>query len=289
MGCARGSESGIDLLSNPAIAGPLAEGRQAYVAIATQHGPHITPELYAVAGGRLWFFAGLGTLKARTLPRQPAVAVAVPAGSRTVVAGGRVASFHPAALPRHAPTAAMLSATPSALARYCLRNAVDLAGFAADFASGRLGRRLPEPRVLFAVTPERVAVLDGFAVQDRWGDWPGAVADGASEPVHEGAGAVVALAYDGALLAAPVRVDETGQRTQVPAGLLDLAGINATASVEAAVVVDDYGRPGPAAKRGVMLRGAGQLRRDDSGAWLDLDAARAVSWDGIETSTVKAS
>lgn len=290
MGCAWGSESAIDLLSSPAIAGPLAEGRQAYVAIATERGPHVTPELYAVAGGRLWFFAGLGTLKARTLPRHPTVAVAVAAGARTVVVTGRVASFHPAALPRHAPTPATLLAAPGAVARYSLRNAADLAGFAVDFATGKLGRRLPEPRVLFAVTPERVALLDGFAVQGRWGDWPGGNADDATgEPVHEGAGAVAALAYgdNGSLLAAPARVDETGQRTQVPAALLDLAGVGAAAEV--AVVVDDYGKPGPAAKRGVMLRGTGEVRRDDTGAWIDLDPERVVSWDGVATTTVKAS
>lgn len=286
MGGALGTESDIDLLSNPAIAGSLAEGRQAYVAIATERGPHVTPELYAVAGGRLWFLAGLGTLKARTLPRHPAVAVAVPAGGRTVVLAGRAASFHPAALPRHVPSVATLLATPSALARYSLRNAVDLAGFAVDFAAGRLGRRLPEPRVLFAVTPERVALLDGFAVQGRWGDWPGDVGS-AAEPVHDGAGAVAVLAHDGGLLAMPSRVDGTGQRAQVPLGLLDLGGVGATADV--AVVVDDYGRPGPAAKKGVMLRGTGEVRRDDNGAWIDLDAERAVSWDGVETTTVKAS
>lgn len=241
-----------------------------------------------MAGGRLWFFAALGTLKARTLPRQPAVAVAVATGSRTVVVTGRVASFHPAALPRHAPTPATLLAAPGAVARYSLRNAVDLAGFAVDFATGRLGRRLPEPRVLFAVTPERVALLDGFAVQGRWGDWAGSI-EGTAEPVHDGAGAVAALAYgdNGTLLAMPARMDETGQRAQVPGALLDLAGVGATADV--AVVVDDYGRPGPAAKRGVMLRGTGEVRRDDTGAWIDLDSERVVSWDGVETTTVKAS
>ena len=290
MGRARGSESGIDLLSNPAIAGPLAEGRQAYVAIATERGPHVTPELYAVAGGRLWFFAALGTVKARTLPRHPAVAVAVAAGARSVVVTGRVASFHPAALPRHAPTPATLLAAPGAVARYSLRNAVDLAGFAVDFTTGRLGRRLPQPRVLFAVTPERVALLDGFAVQGRWGDWSGE-AESTADAMHggDGAGAVAALAYgdNGTLLAMPARVDESGQRAQVPAALLDLAGVGATADV--AVVVDDYGKPGPAAKRGVMLRGNGEVRRDDTGAWIDLDPERVVSWDGVETTTVKAS
>lgn len=289
MGGARGTESGIDLLDAPAVAGPLAEGRQAYVAITTERGPHITPELYAVAGGRLWFFAGLGTLKARTLPRHPAVAVAVPAGTRTVVVAGRAASFHPAALPRHVPAPATLLATPRALARYSLRNAVDLAGFAADFVAGRLGRRLPEPRVLFAVVPDRVALLDGFAVHGRWGDWRGLLdGEGDGEPMHDGAGAVAAIADGhGGLVAGPALVDATGSRAQVPAGLLDLAGIGESAQV--AVVVDDYGRPGPAAKRGVMLRGTGGVRREDDGAWLDLDPERTVSWDGIDTATVKAS
>jgi hypothetical protein len=264
----------------------LAEGRQAHVAIATSGGPHVTPELYAVDGGRLWFLAGHRTLKARVLPRNPAVAVLVRAGERSVSLVGDVASFHPAALPHHAPGAAELFAAPRALARYSVRNAVDLVGFANDFARGRLGRRLPDARVLFSVTPRRVAVLDGFSIVGHDGDWPGSADAGAADVVQPGSAAVAAVSVGDDLLALPARVDDSAAAAQVPRSLLALAAVSGT--VDTAVAVDDYGRPGPAAKKGIMLRGRGEVRTDDTGAWLDLDPDRAVYWDGIDTGTVPA-
>lgn len=236
-------------------------------------------------GGRLWFLAGHRTLKARILPRSPAVAVLVRAGERSVSLVGDVASFHPAALPHHGPGAAQFLAAPRALARYSVRNAVDLVGFANDFARGRLGLRVPDARVLFSVTPRRVALLDGFSVVSHEGEWPG-VADEAADVVQPGSAAVAAVAAGDDLLALPARVEESAAAAQVPRSLLALAGVSGT--VDVAVAVDDYGRPGPAAKKGIMLRGRGDVRTDDTGAWLDLDPEQAVYWDGIDTGTVPA-
>ncbi|HVF75007.1 MAG TPA: pyridoxamine 5'-phosphate oxidase family protein [Acidimicrobiales bacterium] len=278
-----GSNRPIDPLTHPLVAGVLAEGRQAYVTVAASGGPHVTPELYAVDGGRLWFFAAAGTLKARLLPRRPSVAVLVRAGGRAVAMVGEVAAFHPAALP---PMADVLRA-PAAVARYSLRNAVDLAGFASDLARGRLGWRVPQVRVLFSVRPTGVALLDGFAVREQWGSWPGSCGSAASTDVAQSSaavGAVVALGWgDGSLLALPGRWHQDDSRAQVPTDLLALAA--APSPVDAAVVVDDYGAPGPAAKRGVMLRGSAVVEDD---GWLTVDADRTVLWDGIETGTVKA-
>lgn len=277
-----GSNRPIDPLTHPLVAGVLGEGRQAYVAVAASGGPHVTPELYAVDGGRLWFFAAAGTLKARLLPRRPEVAVLVRAGGRGVAVVGTAAAFHPAALP---PVADVVRA-PAAVARYGLRNAVDLAGFASDLVRGRLGSRVPQVRVLFSVMPREVAVLDGFAVREQWGPWPGhadgaATADVAQSPAA--VGAVVALGWgDGSLLALPGRWHQDECRAQVPADLLALAGVPSTA--DAAVVVDDYGAPGPAGKTGVMLRGPAAV---EDGGWLSVEPDRAVLWDGIDTGTIK--
>ena len=65
----------------------LKEGRQAYVAVPSKQGPHVTPELYAWSDGRLWFAAAAGTVKSNVLKREgdwettlarPATATAVP-------------------------------------------------------------------------------------------------------------------------------------------------------------------------------------------------------------------
>lgn len=248
--------------------------------MAASGGPHVTPELYAVDSGRLWFFAAAGTLKARLLPRRPSVAVLVRAGGRAVAMVGDVAAFHPSSVP---PVADMVRA-PAAVARYSLRNAVDLAGFASDLVRGRLGSRVPQARVLFSVTPRAVALLDGFAVREQWGSWAGSSGDApdvAQSPAAEGA--VVALGWgDGSLLAVPGRWHHDDGRAQVPADLLALAGV--PSSVDAAVVVDDYGAPGPAAKTGVMLRGRATVA---DGGWLAVEADRTVLWDGVDTGTVQ--
>jgi hypothetical protein len=56
----------------------------------------------------------------------------------------------------------------------------------------------------------------------------------------------------------------------------------------ASVVLDDYGCPGPAAKRGVLLRGRGSpVHVSCADAWrrLRIEAHRRTTWDGVDTIT----
>ena len=54
----------------------------------------------------------------------------------------------------------------------------------------------------------------------------------------------------------------------------------------AAVVLDEYGRPGPAGKQGSLLRGTGSFGPARGGwRWLEIDPDRMTTWDGLHTRT----
>jgi hypothetical protein len=53
---------------------------------------------------------------------------------------------------------------------------------------------------------------------------------------------------------------------------------------DVSVVVDDYGAPGPAAKRGVLVRGRGRVAADEPG-FVEVDPDAATTWSGVETAS----
>jgi hypothetical protein len=270
-----------DLLLDPRVRSALGESRQAFVAVASRHGPHVTPELYASEGGRLWFASAASTLKVKVLAHRPQAAAVVRAGDRSVVVAGRVESFDPLD-PRSVASAARQGPTVAkALAQFGLRNAPDLAGFVADTVRGRLGSRIPTRRTLLALKPDRVAVVRGADLEGAWGDWPG-------EPIpatetYEGLAAVVGWETDAGVLALPARWDPSTWSASVPSALAGLAQMPEAA--RACVVADDYGGPGPAAKSGILLRGEATR----AGNVVHMDADRVTAWVGTATATEPAS
>jgi hypothetical protein len=50
------------------------------------------------------------------------------------------------------------------------------------------------------------------------------------------------------------------------------------------VVTDDYAGPGPAVKRGALIRGIGRFT-DDGCCFIRVDPDRIVEWEGVETSS----
>jgi hypothetical protein len=229
----------------------LGEGRQAYVAVLTADGPHVTPELYALAAGDLWFAVAATTLKARVLREDPRAGALVRAGGRAVSLTG-TATTYDVRSPADVARALTDPAVAKALASFTTRNAPDLAAFARDVATLRLGRRIPPRRLLIRLRPETVEVLgdNGDAVLGWHGD---------RGPV-----------------ALPVRwYGDSGELAADAA-----AGLPRTSP--ACVVTDDYNAPGPAAKTGALRRGTGHL---DDGGTVTLDVAKVTSWDGVETVT----
>ena len=271
-----------DLLLDPRVRSILGESRQAFVAVATQKGPHVTPELYAVEGGRLWFASAASTLKVRVLAERPVAAAVVRTNDGAVVVAGTVESFDPFDPRAIARAARQGPAVMKALGQFGLRNAPDLAGFVSDTVRGRLGRRLPGRRTLLALSPERVAVLQGGRVGGAWGAWAGRgheETEQAGADDGPGVGAVLGWETGDGVVALPARWDPTTCTARVPGVLAAMAGLGGAA--RACVVADDYGAPGPAAKSGILLRGQG--RRE--GNAIHVDADRVTTWDGVDTST----
>lgn len=269
-----------DLLLDPRIRSILGEGRQAFVAVAAKRGPHVTPELYAVADGRIWLASAASTLKVKVLDRRPTASVVVRVGNRAAVIAGEVEAFDPFDASGLVRATRRAPSVVRALAHFGLRNASDLAGFAVDAVRGQAGRP-PGRRVLIALEPARVALVEGGNVAGAWGDWPGAV--DADAPAWDGNGsdAVVGWASDAGPLALPANWDPEGETASVPPALATLAGLGTKAP--ACVVVDEYGGPGPAAKQGVLLRG--DATRD--GGSIRFSVERVTTWDGIDTDTAE--
>jgi hypothetical protein len=272
----------MDLLAEPAARSIVEQGRHLYVAVAAPAGPHVTPELYSAADGRLWFWSAHDTVKAKVLREHPRASALVRVGDRSVIVSGRTERFDPrdvAALPRALRDPL---AVGRATVKFGLRNAADLGAFATDFAKGRLGRSLPPRRVLFGLRPTRLAVVDAGTVLLALGDWahPGPV-DG--EPVTRGdQAAVVAWETEHGPLALPGRLDADGDRAWIAPALAGVAGLPPSARV--GFFVDDYVAPGPAAKEGRLLRGTGTL---GEGGRVDLVRERETEWKGVSASTRK--
>ena len=272
----------MDLLAEPAARSVLEQGRHLYVAVAAPAGPHVTPELYSVADGRLWFWSAHDTVKAKVLREHPGASALVRTGDRSVIVTGRTEQFDPrdvAALPRALRDPL---AVGRATLRFGLRNAADLGAFATDFARGRLGRSLPPRRVLIGLRPTKLAVLDAGKVLFALGDWahPAAVD---AEPVTRGdQAAVIAWETEHGPLALPGRADLERNQAWLPPAMIGVAGLPSPARV--GVVVDDYVAPGPAAKEGRLLRGTATL--GEAGR-VDITLERETEWKGVDTSTTK--
>jgi hypothetical protein len=275
-----------DLMTDPVVRAVMSEARQAYVVVDLPSGPHVTPQLFASSGDRCIFLSAATTLKVQVLRQRPQIGVTFIAGARAVVMGGTAAvldALRPASVVAHlrdVPVAGGL------LPAFVLRNAADLAGFARDFTCGRLGFHIPPRRVLIVARPDRLAVVEGASVIAAAGTWRGSVSSGGAPSVAPGGDAVVGWRTPDGPLALPGRLDRTDALVQLPNGLIELAA--APERGAACVVVDDYGGPGPALKRGVMQRGTGTVTTADGQTWFGLEPARVTTWRGIDSNTVPA-
>jgi hypothetical protein len=220
-----------------------------FVAVRTTRGPHVTPQLAAEAGGRLWFATTNDSLKARVLRRRPAVSVWQP-GSVVVGTAAVLDVLRPGSLLR-APFDTMRSGL--GMAAYAFENMDDMVNGVFDALTLRLGDNALERRVLVAVTVE-----SSFDV-----------------PLG-GDAAVGLLVGDAGVVALPGWWDPASSTAFVEplaGGLLD---------GPAAVAVDASQGAGPAQKQGVLHRGTG--RRVAGGLALDIE--RSTWWNGASVGTV---
>lgn len=275
----------------------LNESAHVYISIRTRSGPHVTPELFTVSAGRILCLTSAATLKAKLLRADPVVGLTAYAGTTAVAAAGSAEVLDPASPSSVLQSPLLAAAAPAGVGRFVRDNAAELAGAAADFFAGRLGGPLPPHRVIIAITPTAVAVVDAddLRTSTGWTEAPEATPHGEPElvdaPEHlaslAAAGPAVAgwVRHDGAPLALPVVWDPSTTTARLPAALFETCG--ASDESPACVTFDTWTGLGPSGKQGIMLRGSGRATVDGTIASLALDVRKATYWDGIETATTE--
>ncbi|HSJ51214.1 MAG TPA: pyridoxamine 5'-phosphate oxidase family protein [Actinomycetota bacterium] len=144
-----------------------------HVTAETALGPHVTPTVFAVAGGRVWVTTSRRSVKARSLRRDPRVAGLVRAGADAVVFTGEAVA-HDALDPASWPTTALRAPLVSmAAVRFTRKNARFFAGYAMDAGHVPLAWT-PPGRVFLELVVRRLALLRDGRPAQTWGPWPNA-------------------------------------------------------------------------------------------------------------------
>jgi hypothetical protein len=150
----------------------LEAGGLVYLGVPTTTGPHLTPLVYVLDGGRLWVTTSRRSVKARAWRRDGTVAGMVRGRDAFVVFRGQARLFD-ALDPQSWPaTVASAPRLARAVTRFSLKNARFFAGYAVD------ARRVPlawtPPGRVFA----GIELLSGWVlspsggdVTTGWGDW----------------------------------------------------------------------------------------------------------------------
>lgn len=300
----------------------VASAPQVMVGVRSRRGPHVTPELFALASGRIWCLTAATTLKVKVLDGGGPVAVAATTkDGRSALAIGRATVLDPARPIRNLGSLVTSLTSPVAVGRFAARNAAELTGTVVDLLQGKLGGPLPPRRVVVCIEPTAYAVVDGGAVSTSAGwerDASGGAhasaarrADGASddggeddEPdtvlrdladvdgvpealrslTDDGPAFVGFLTNAGAPLVLPAAWEAASRRARVASGLIGLTG--ASPSSPACVTRDRWVGFGPSGKLGVMLRGRGTVAEEAEPGTIDFELTGAAYWHGIETGRV---
>lgn len=272
-----------------------------FVAVETNSGPHVTPELFAWALGRFWIATARRTLKARVLDPGSSVGIVVGDLSLALVVGGTSWPLDPL---RPTSLVAALGETlvaPPAAAAFVVRNYRHLLGLVREGIQG-LPHSPETLRVLIAIAPQRAALVERGEVTRTWGEWPERRArssrrrltasvdlDDLSLPAQDlvvgtRSDAVVAWRTPHGPIALPAEWDGEACQASVPADLFALSG--ASRSGDACVAVEHMHGYEMWGKRGVLLRGATTVTDDGDYCRITLDPRRAVGWQGLETESV---
>ncbi|MCI0633317.1 MAG: pyridoxamine 5'-phosphate oxidase family protein [Actinobacteria bacterium] len=261
----------------PQVVDVLRRGAFCHVASSTPRGPHVTPMVFAEAGGHVWVTTSRGSLKARAWRRDPRVAGLVRSSAGSVAFAGSVRTYDlldPATWGHSISESPMLSI---AALRFVRKNARFFAGYAADAHHVPLAWT-PPGRVFAELRIERAALtLDG-RLSGTWGTWGDRVGgagrfrvvragadplDRLPEEIRHDLGlggqAAVALEGDEGLVVLPCAwtVDGAAIYAAIPAEVLALAGVDVAAP--AALGVDHPSSWRARAMVGAMFRGRSEV------------------------------
>jgi hypothetical protein len=279
----------------------LDEADVVHVAVAARNGPHVTPAVFDVDGGRLWFVTPRRSVKARVIAHHRRVGALVQLGRWSVVIGGRGRIVDPLTA-RGVFSPGRLLDLPFAAAGYLGRNHLHATGTIRDHEAPTLALS----RVLVSIDIRRLALLDGWSVVDSWGRWSGsdlllggeppagstpdlsAVPPGVRNLLADDAPVVLGWQSVAGPLALPARWRAGGTGVlETSAEAMVLAG---AASGSPACVTAERSRYRLKSKQGLLLTGDGHARLAGDGpvARVTLDTRRTVWWRGEETHAIAA-
>jgi hypothetical protein len=289
-----------------AAAEVLERGVLCYLATPSPSGPHTTPVVFALQGGRIWGTTGRRTTKAKLWRGEPLAGGLVRAGERALTFRGTVKMYDLLDPSTWAASVLRSRQLTMAAARFTAKNARFFAGYARDASQLPLSWT-PPARVLFSVDVTCGAVLEGHHIVERWGSWGSALRGGsgrrATTPVIETSDlpeevreltaapdeVVVGVPHAGGPVVLPGSATETrgGFAARVPIHLLELA--EAGPSDGATLVLDRASAWRASKMRGLMLRGPASVKVGDADAVVRIRPRSAVWWVGWSTGTVRAS
>ena len=155
-----------------AIQDVLEHGEFCSVASVTPGGPHCTPLVFALSGGRIWLTTSRRSVKARSWALDPSMAGLVRHGDLAVTFTGTVRTFD--LLDRRTWGATVSDAPQLARAsvKFSRKNARFFAGYAVDAKQVPFAWT-PPGRVFVGIDVGRTALLDDEGVQEGWSRWGG--------------------------------------------------------------------------------------------------------------------
>lgn len=303
----------------------LDEGVFCHVASSTRAGPHVTPMVFASAGGRIWVTTSRGSVKARAWQRDPRVAGLIRSENRSVAFAGSVRTYDLLDAQSWGRSIAESPVLALAAARFTRKNARFFAGYAVD-AHRVPFAWTPPGRVFAELRPDRTALVQDGRLTSTWGAWGDEVSSldrfratrTGTDPLHAsppsvrqdvgmggqgalaletGHGPVVvpcAWVVDGAAVYAALQaevVSIAGVASRVPAALeMDRAASWRARSMVGAMIRGQ----GEVAVRAGLRSGAGSFERISRSAGVDPSAAALVAirarslvwWRGWTSGTV---
>lgn len=235
----------------------LDASSHAWLGVSGVRGPHLTPQVMASAGGRIWFVTSADSTKAKLLKKRPAVSISArnsdgqavfTRGDAIVIDVGRPFDFS-----RSAMDAAI---APLGLATYLVKRRTEVTRIVTGLLTGQMASA-SQRRVLVSVQPDECEVVEASPQE----------------------AAALAWVTRRGIVTVPVEWDGTGGTARLGPGALELlAGRRHSA---AALAIDRSGGPGIADRAGAMFRGSARL----SGNNVRMDVERITCWDADRVCT----
>jgi hypothetical protein len=149
----------------------LEEGTFCYAGTSTEHGPHVTPMVFAVSDGRVWLTTSRSSVKGHVWRSDTRIGGLVRAEDVALSFVGRVRTYDLLETTSWGRDVLEAPALTRAAARFTRKNAHFFAGYAVDARHVPLSWT-PPGRVFVSAEIERAAIAGHGRVVEAFGNWP---------------------------------------------------------------------------------------------------------------------